>query len=69
MLTQCHINLLGDLEQMACGMFHLMQFSCSQIDIACAKSRRAVLVRCVDRSSQGIVQFKECNVFLPTSLV
>ncbi len=69
MLAQCQLGVLGELEQMAGGVFHLVQFPCSQIDKCLSKEQASSAVEIRRTVSQRLLQCNKCNVFLPAGLV
>ncbi len=54
---------------MACSVFYLVQFACSQVHVRLRKEQASSAIEMCRLFSQGIVQFEERNVFLPNSLV
>src|SRR5215469_14568102 len=68
-LTRCQVALLREPEQMACCLFHLLQFACSQIDDCLGKEETSGAIKMCRMFSQTSVQFKERHVFMSDSLV
>ena len=61
--------LQDDLEQMARGVLHLLQYACGKIHERQIKKQASGVVQVSRWLSQGLVQISERHVFLPGLLV